>query len=289
MKTAIASDPGDDSENELRRGSYSKATAVYWRPRDIEIDITPVLNPGCSLASGDRASAVLMLSELAQTYRNLGGAVSDFGVDETFPSDDGPRVLYQVKQLISSGWVTEASPSADPDPQAPRHGWTARFGPVTVTMRFLYQRGWFRLPALPPGRLAGTAMFLLGRKHDDIRAEWRSHVYDWQGRGRSRAEQVRDARGFVKSAVQMRIEDASDLAWRPVDSVLRSRTKSNLFVLIPTVLAAIFIFSHEGTLGVLESAEAIDAIGLMLYGLIRVGRWYRRVKPPKPRTWNAKR
>jgi hypothetical protein len=54
------------------------------------------------------------------------------------------------------------------------------------------------------------------------------------------------------------------------------------------MLAALFILRHLGTLGVLTSAESIAAIGGALCGLIRIGRWWRDVKPPDPKPRDAK-
>jgi hypothetical protein len=82
--------------------------------------------------------------------------------------------------------------------------------------------------------------------------------------------------------VRYRLGDAADLAWKPAERVLRSRTLSNLFVLIPTTGMAVFILMHDGTLGVMLGMESIVATGGALYGLVRVGRWWRDVKPPDP-------
>ena len=57
---------------------------------------------------------------------------------------------------------------------------------------------------------------------------------------------------------------------------------SNLFVIVPTVAVAVFIFFHAGTIGVMLGMESIIATGGLLYGLVRCGRWYRGVKPPDP-------
>jgi hypothetical protein len=48
------------------------------------------------------------------------------------------------------------------------------------------------------------------------------------------------------------------------------------------------VLHHEGTLGMVTSAESIVAIGGTLYGLIRVGRWYRYVKLPDPKAKRAR-
>jgi hypothetical protein len=90
------------------------------------------------------------------------------------------------------------------------------------------------------------------------------------------------------TAIRCRFADAAEAAWRPFDAILRSRTLSNVVVFGPTAMGALVIFRHEGALGVLATAESISAIGGLLYGLIRVGRWYRNVKPPEPKAWRAK-
>jgi hypothetical protein len=60
-----------------------------------------------------------------------------------------------------------------------------------------------------------------------------------------------------------------------------------MFMLSPTTAAAVIIFLHDGTAGMLGSAESIAAIGGALYGLVRVGRWWRDVKPPEPKARRA--
>lgn len=136
--------------------------------------------------------------------------------------------------------------------------------------------------------LTRTAVFLAGPKHRSLRHEWQSHLLGESGHGLARRDQIRAVRGFLRAAVRLRLQDTLDLAWRPADAVLRSRTLSNLFVLIPTWVAALWILRHEGALGVLTSAEGISAIGGGLYGLVRVGRWWRDVKPPEPKARRVK-
>ena len=71
--------------------------------------------------------------------------------------------------------------------------------------------------------------------------------------------------------------------------MLRSRTLSNLFVLLPTGVDAYVVLRHEGTIGVLTSFESIFVCGAMLYGVIKAGRWYRDVEPPEPKARRAKK
>jgi hypothetical protein len=141
-----------------------------------------------------------------------------------------------------------------------------------------------RTAVISPRRVTAAAAFLAGRKREAVRDEWRSHLAGLACQGIASRDQTHAALGFLWAALCYRLSDAADLAWRPIDSLLRSRTWSNLFVLIPTLMAALYILRHLGTLGVLTSAESISATGGGLYGLIRAGRWWRNVKPPEPKT-----
>ena len=67
------------------------------------------------------------------------------------------------------------------------------------------------------------------------------------------------------------------------EAVLKSRHRSNVIVFGPTGIAAIIILRHNGAAGMLASYESIAAIGGTLYGLVRIGRWYRNVKPTEPK------
>jgi hypothetical protein len=55
-----------------------------------------------------------------------------------------------------------------------------------------------------------------------------------------------------------------------------------------TGVVVIYIRSQYGTIGVITSAESVLAIGGGLYGLIRIGRWWRDVKPPEPKARRAR-
>jgi hypothetical protein len=131
--------------------------------------------------------------------------------------------------------------------------------------------------------LTDLAILLAGRRRPALRVEWRTHLAGESGHDPVTWPKVRQALGFVTSAVRYRLADAADAAWIPVDAILKSRKLSNLLVFGPTSAAALCILRHLGTLGVLTSAESISAIGGLLYGLVRVGRWWRDVKPPEPK------
>ena len=136
--------------------------------------------------------------------------------------------------------------------------------------------------------LTDLASLLAGRRRPALRAEWRTHLAGESGHDPVTWRKVREAGGFVASAVRCRCSDAADAAWAPADAVLRSRTLSNLFTLMPAALAALILFRHGGTIGLLGSAESVSAIYLMFYALVLAGRKYRNVKPPEPKARRAK-
>jgi hypothetical protein len=141
-----------------------------------------------------------------------------------------------------------------------------------------------RLARASSESLTGLAIVIVGRtRRPALRIEWRSHLAGEAGRELSTRQKVHAALGFVRGAVKVRLRDLTDLAWIPVDRVLGSRTLSNLFVLVPTVIVGLVILGRAGTIGVMESMESITATGGVLYGLIQCGRWWRAVKPPEPK------
>ena len=100
---------------------------------------------------------------------------------------------------------------------------------------------------------------------------------------------VRQALGFARSAVRFRLEYAADLAWRPVDAVLESRTLSNLFVWGPVIVTLFAIVHHDGRFGLVSDDQDPVALGAFLYVVIKTGRWWRDVNPPpKPRARRAR-
>ena len=82
--------------------------------------------------------------------------------------------------------------------------------------------------------------------------------------------------------MRYRAQDAADLAWRSADAVLRSRTKSNLFVWLPVLGIVLAVVYHDGWYGLVANAENLIETWVGLYAAVRVGRWYRKVKPPDP-------
>jgi hypothetical protein len=139
-----------------------------------------------------------------------------------------------------------------------------------------------RLAGVSAWRIADLAATLAGRKRPALRKEWREQLT-----GLPRGRKIGAALGCGAAAVRYRLRDAADLAWLPADAVLRSRPLSSLVVGLPTAAAAVILFFHAGLDGVIGSWGSIAAIGGCLYTLIRVGRWWRGVKPSDPKTRTA--
>jgi hypothetical protein len=144
------------------------------------------------------------------------------------------------------------------------------------------------LKGISASSLTNLAVLLAGSRRPALRDEWRAHLAGESGHDPVTWQKVKEARGFVASAIRCRCSDAADAAWTPVDAVLKSRTLSNLFTLMPTTLAALILFRHGGTVRLLGSAESISAIYVTLYALVLAGRKYRDVKPPEPKARRAK-
>lgn len=148
----------------------------------------------------------------------------------------------------------------------------------------------WELPRLREGTVSGLtdiAVLLAGRKRTALRDEWRAHLAGESGHDPATWPKVRQALGFVAAAIQLRLADAADLAWRPADAVLGSRTLSNLFVWGPVIVAAMAIVRRDGRYGLVADDQQLAELGGSLYLVIRTGRWWRGVKPPAPKARRA--
>jgi hypothetical protein len=72
-----------------------------------------------------------------------------------------------------------------------------------------------------------------------------------------------------------------ELAWSPVDAVLAARTLSNLAVMAATLAVVILIAWSGGLTAVITNIPALAVVWGAVYGLIRLGRWWRGVGPAK--------
>lgn len=145
-----------------------------------------------------------------------------------------------------------------------------------------------QLKAMSVSSLTDLAALLAGSRRPVLRAEWHAHLAGESGHDPVTWRKVRQALGFVVAAIQLRLADAAGLAWRPADAVLRSRTLSNLFVWGPVIVAAVAIVRREGRYGLVVGDQQLAELGGSLYLAIRVGRWWRNVKPPEPKARRAR-
>lgn len=144
-----------------------------------------------------------------------------------------------------------------------------------------------RRTVISPRSLTSVAVILAGQKRSMVGEEWRGHLLGERASGLTRREEARAARGFVLAAMRYRAHDAADLVWRPADAVLRSRTKSNLFVWLPVLGIVLAVVHHDGWYGLAVNAQNLIETWIGLYAAVRVGRWYRKVKPPEPKPRRA--
>jgi hypothetical protein len=145
-----------------------------------------------------------------------------------------------------------------------------------------------RLRDLPASSLIDLAVLLAGPGRPALRDEWHAHLAGESGHDPVTWPKARQALGFAAAAIQLRLADAADLAWRPADAVLGSRTLSNLFVGGPVILTLFAIVHHDGRFGLVTDIQDAGELGAFLYGAIRTGRWWRGVKPPEPKARRAR-
>jgi hypothetical protein len=91
---------------------------------------------------------------------------------------------------------------------------------------------------------------------------------------------LRLAAGFVVAALRCRLDDAGDLAWRPVDALLSSWHGSNLATLVPVTIAVGLVLTRDGFYGLIDNAENLGAIALAPYAVIKGLRKFRQIDAP---------
>lgn len=81
-------------------------------------------------------------------------------------------------------------------------------------------------------------------------------------------------------SLRLRLRRAADLAWSPADAVLAARDLSNLVVVSATLGVAALAARDGGPDGLIINLPGLAVTWGGLYGLIRLGRWWRGVRPP---------
>jgi hypothetical protein len=151
--------------------------------------------------------------------------------------------------------------------------------------RLLFRNQYARVS---PQKLTGLAVFIAGHKRAVLGNEWRSHLAGETGAGLPADRQVCEAAGFVLAAIQYRLQDAADLAWRPVDAVLGSRALSSCFVFLATLGFSLWLMRKVGVYGLAECLESVGVVFAAALGAIHAGRWWRGSKPPEHKPRRAK-
>jgi hypothetical protein len=185
-------------------------------------------------------------------------------------------ILFAALSLPAAGEIAEVMALAG-------IAWMAAGRPLLLISRLSVWLGSFSAWSL-----TDFAAFLAGRRRPVLRDEWRAHLSGESGHELATWRKVRQALGFVAAAIKLRLADAADLAWRPADAVLGSRTLSNLFVGGPVIVVLFAIVHHDGRFGLVTDIQDAGELGAFLYGVIRTGRWWRGVKPPEPRARRAR-
>jgi hypothetical protein len=81
--------------------------------------------------------------------------------------------------------------------------------------------------------------------------------------------------------LRRRFRRGAELAWSPVDAVLAARDLSNLVVMAATFAVAILCARNGGPTAVIMNLPVLAVVWGAAYGLIRLGRWWRGVRPPE--------
>lgn len=81
--------------------------------------------------------------------------------------------------------------------------------------------------------------------------------------------------------LRRRFRHGVELAWSPVDAVLAARDLSNLVVMAATLAAAVPCARDGSLTAVITNLPALAVVWGAAYGLIRLGRWWRGVRPPE--------
>ena len=135
--------------------------------------------------------------------------------------------------------------------------------------------------------LTGLAAFFAGGEGLALLGESADHLAGKKGHDPVSLVKLRQAAGFAVAGARYRGQQWADAAWKPADAVLRSRTLSNLLIVVPTIVVAVVVLTHKGTVAAMIAFGSIFGVGTAMAKLVAAGREYRNVKPPKPKPRRA--
>ena len=87
--------------------------------------------------------------------------------------------------------------------------------------------------------------------------------------------------GFIVAALWCRLDDATALAWRPVDALLASWQGSRLAMAVPVTVAVGLVLAREGFFALISSADNLGVIAAAPYAAIKCLRKYRQISTPR--------
>ena len=127
------------------------------------------------------------------------------------------------------------------------------------------------------------AAVIAGSRHAHLREAWDADLYGDPEDGvlPSARRRVRLAGGFIVAALWCRLDDATALAWRPVDALLASWQGSRLAMAVPVTVAVGLVLAREGFFALISSADNLGVIAAAPYAAIKCLRKYRQISTPR--------
>ncbi|MGI5353023.1 hypothetical protein ACQEU8_33315 [Streptomyces sp. CA-250714] len=133
-----------------------------------------------------------------------------------------------------------------------------------------------RVNRVPPRRSTSFAARLAGRHRLHLRNEWAALLAGEDGRGLPRGRRIRLVSGFLLAALRMRTHDLLGFAWRPVDWLLSTESRTNALITGSVGSLVIYIQATDG-FHVLVT-DGWEPCALLGGGLFVLARWLRRMR-----------
>jgi hypothetical protein len=216
------------------------------------------------------------------------------GMEELGPTE-AARVERAVQELVASPILTDSRPGdivrLTSTPQVLTEDGLRVDGPHTVVSvapdperRLLRIRDVEQIsaepePPRPPVRTArsatGLAAYIAGPTRSHLHDEWSSVLTGFPEGGLrlSPARQRLMTIGFLVAALRMRLRDAARPAWRPIDWLLGTTSRTNGFIATVVGTQAIYIVGHQGLAALMTQVwEPCGIAGASLYALAVLSR-----------------
>jgi hypothetical protein len=131
--------------------------------------------------------------------------------------------------------------------------------------------------------LTRCALKVAGRRRSRLGAEWRSDLYDTDGRPIPVLRQLRHVAGYMIAAVRYRlVNDLGDALGRLLDAILVSRTRTRAVVVPLLAIPVAMVFFRQGLYGLIANAGSLGVLGGGLWAAVRGLRAWRNVQLPRP-------